>query len=713
MSYQVTFTEINNPLKPPVTVEDQTINTQTSMTFIGKNYAGYGPLIAKNFLHLLENSASPTKPATQVQGQLWFDNNPDISQLKVNIDGTPNGWVSAGGIKKSPSVPLVTSSIQGDLWVDTVNQQLSLFTGSGWLLVGPTFSAGSQTGPKLEQIVDTLNVSHTVQSIYVENQRVMIISTSTFTPKATQAGYEIINKGVNLYTPPEGTSIGELFKYHGIVTESNSLTDPANAKIPLTANSFLRTDDSKGSTTNYPINVRNAGGITIGTDTGSVTIFTEANSNTATFYAKSGNAIGFKVNTNGTPVTVLHLDPSSFVGIRKNNPTVALDVNGDIAASGALTISSTAVGSITTAGGLQVDGVANLTTLKVTGQQTVAGNILPVLSNTYDIGSDPNNDGAAFGNIYATNFWGNFNGTFSGGFTGSVSGSATKLASPTKFTIVGDVVNDSADSTNFDGQNQTVTFNTLLTSAAISARDPLDATLADDELLIYRSTETGLKKVTVGTLTAGLPTVPVGAIFPFAGKTDRIPFGYLLCDGAEVYQGQYSQLFDVLGFTYKEEADLVGQGTFCLPDLRGRMALGRDNMDNRIQVLVGDTNPIDEFTVTTPAGRVDSDFAKTLGSGGGTSTTTLAIKNLPEHTHDMRGTDRQDRPGQSYFAVRNVAGTPDDKDAIPGVGGQAAGQAQYLGTAGRVLTTEGIGVPVDLMNPYLSINYIIFTGVTA
>jgi microcystin-dependent protein len=710
MSYQVTFTEINNPLKPPVTVEDQTINTQTSMTFIGKNYSGYGPLIAKNFLHLLENSASPTKPATQVQGQLWFDNNPDISQLKVNIDGTANGWVSAGGIKKSPSVPLVASSIQGDLWVDTVNQQLSLFTGSSWLLVGPTFSAGSQTGPKLEQIVDTLNVSHTVQAIYVENQRVMIISNSTFTPKATQAGYGIINKGVNLYTPVTG----ELFKYHGIVTQSDSLTDPTNSETPLTASSFLRTDDSKGSTTNYPINVRNAGGITIGTDTGSVTIFTEANSNTATFYAKSGNAIGFKVNTNGTPSTVLHLDPSSFVGIRKNNPTVALDVNGDVAASGALTISSTAAGSITTAGGLQVDGVANLTTLKVMGQQTVAGNILPVVSNTYDIGSDPNNDGTAFGNIYATNFWGNFNGTFSGGFTGSVSGSATKLASPTKFTIVGDVVNDSSDSTNFDGQNQTVTFNTLLTSAAISARPELEATLADDEILIYRKTLTGLRKVTVGTVTAGLPTVPVGAIFPFAGKTEKIPAGYLLCDGAEVYQGQYSQLFDVLGFTYKDEGDLQGDATFCLPDFRGRMALGRDNMDNRIKVLVGnDANAIEEYTVSTPAGRVASDFAKIVGGTSGSSTTTLAIKNLPEHTHDMRGTDRQGNRGQFYYGVRNVAGLPDDEDAIPGVGGQAAGQAQYLGTAGRVLTTEGIGVPVDLMNPYLSINYIIFTGVTA
>jgi ligand-binding sensor domain-containing protein len=154
MAYQVTFTQANNPLKPPITVEDLTVNTQTSVTLIGKNYSGYGPLLAKNFLHLLENFAGPSNPTNPVQGQLWFDNNSGVSQLKVNIDGTSNGWVSAGGIKKSPSAPVVSASIQGDLWVDTVNQQLSLFTGSNWLLVGPTFSQGSQTGPKLEQIVD-------------------------------------------------------------------------------------------------------------------------------------------------------------------------------------------------------------------------------------------------------------------------------------------------------------------------------------------------------------------------------------------------------------------------------------------------------------------------------------------------------------------------------------------------------------------------------
>jgi hypothetical protein len=169
--------------------EDLTINTQTSMTFVGKNYSGYGPLLAKNFLHLLENSAGPSGPLNPIQGQLWFDNSTGVSQLKVNIDGTSTGWTSAGGVKKSPSAPTVATSIQGDLWVDTVNQQLSLFTGSNWLLVGPTFSVGSQTGPKLEQIVDTLNISHTVQSIYVENNRIMIISNNSFTPKSTQSGF--------------------------------------------------------------------------------------------------------------------------------------------------------------------------------------------------------------------------------------------------------------------------------------------------------------------------------------------------------------------------------------------------------------------------------------------------------------------------------------------------------------------------------------------
>ena len=698
MSYQVTFTETNNPLKPPITVEDLTINTQTAMTFVGKNYSGYGPLIAKNFLHLLENSASPTPPANPVQGQLWFDSQTDVSQLKVNIDGTTTGWVSAGGIKKAATPPSSTSSIQGDLWVDTVNQQLSLFTGSNWLLVGPTFSQGSQTGPKLESIVDTANIAHTVQSIYVENKRVMIISNNTFTPKSTQPGYNTISKGINIYTMPNG----ELYRLHGVASQADTLVDAAGAAIPLA--SLLRSDQP--STTNYSLNVRSAAGLTVGSDTGALTIYTEANTNAATFYAKTGNSINFKLNVNGTAQTILHVDPNQFVGINKENPAVALDVNGDVATNGMITITGTAAASISTAGGLQVAGDTILTNLKVTGTQSISGNITPLLNNTYNLGSDPETGGTAFANVYATNFWGSFNGIFSGGFTGSVSGSATKLASPTKFVIQGDVVNDVDDNTLFDGLNQTITFNTTLTTGAISNQEPVTSTQLTDQLLLSREGSSGLKRVSVEALTSGFPTVPIGAIFPFAGVTNKIPAGYLLCDGAEVSQSVYSDLFTVIEFTYtKPNATLVGAATFCLPDLRGRFALGRDNMDNGLKVTT--TQGLDEFTVTTPAGVTDDVFARQLGGFNGNDTLTLDITQLPEHTHSLRG-DK----GNKYYAVRNVAGTPDDGDAIPGPGGQAAGQAQYLATSGGV-ESNPLGEPISIMNPYLAINYIIYTGVVA
>ena len=103
MTYQVTFTDATNPAKPNITVEDQSLNTQTSLTFVGKNYAGYAPEIAKSFLHLLENFANPASPIHPIQGQLWFDNS--TNQLMVNNDGTADSWTAVGFVQKSISSP--------------------------------------------------------------------------------------------------------------------------------------------------------------------------------------------------------------------------------------------------------------------------------------------------------------------------------------------------------------------------------------------------------------------------------------------------------------------------------------------------------------------------------------------------------------------------------------------------------------------------------
>ena len=57
MSYTVNKT--NSAASPnQYTVQDGVVNTQTDLSFIGKGYAGYGEVIAENFLHLMENFAN-------------------------------------------------------------------------------------------------------------------------------------------------------------------------------------------------------------------------------------------------------------------------------------------------------------------------------------------------------------------------------------------------------------------------------------------------------------------------------------------------------------------------------------------------------------------------------------------------------------------------------------------------------------------------------
>ena len=113
-------------------VADGTINTDSSQTLVGKNYAGYGEFLDENFIRLLENAANTTAPGAPLTGQLWYDKTNNV--MKV-YNGTTFKVISAATATASQP----SSNIAGDLWFDTTNDQLKVYNGSAFITIGPSF----------------------------------------------------------------------------------------------------------------------------------------------------------------------------------------------------------------------------------------------------------------------------------------------------------------------------------------------------------------------------------------------------------------------------------------------------------------------------------------------------------------------------------------------------------------------------------------------
>lgn len=65
-----------------VTIEEGTADViSTSLTLIGKNYAGYGEGLNENFVHLLENFSGQLSPPSPIKGQLWYDTVGEVLKL--------------------------------------------------------------------------------------------------------------------------------------------------------------------------------------------------------------------------------------------------------------------------------------------------------------------------------------------------------------------------------------------------------------------------------------------------------------------------------------------------------------------------------------------------------------------------------------------------------------------------------------------------------
>lgn len=270
------------------TIADGTINTSSSMTLVGKNYAGYGEFLDENFIHLLENSSNTTAPGAPLTGQIWWDSGNGI--LNVYNGAT---WKRIGGATASASAPSGANSETGDLWYDTTNAQLKVYTGSAWLLVGPAFTAGTgTTGAIVDTIVDNTAVSHVVIKFFVEDSVVAIMSKdATFTPQSSITGFTTVRPGMTMATSVGGQT--PLFQ--GTATDSQ-LLDGIDSTGFLSATS--------NDTTSGTLGILNDSGLTVGVDQDAKLSVSGAGIVTLANQTSNQN-LTFSVNVGGTPTTAL------------------------------------------------------------------------------------------------------------------------------------------------------------------------------------------------------------------------------------------------------------------------------------------------------------------------------------------------------------------------------------------------------------------------
>jgi hypothetical protein len=201
------YTILNNSGAVLLRLADDAIDQSTSVTFVGKDYAGWGQYYNQNLVTLLTNSANPNygPPANPVGGQLWYDTT--YKKLRV-FDASSGTFISAGGATVGNSQPAGLNA--GDFWYNnsTATQTLNFYNGISFVTV-PTFPYNQPSGwiVPLSPVTDNSPVPVRKQITLLENYGSVvgaINSQPAFTVNPTQS-MNIFN--TSSYTLTQGLSV--------------------------------------------------------------------------------------------------------------------------------------------------------------------------------------------------------------------------------------------------------------------------------------------------------------------------------------------------------------------------------------------------------------------------------------------------------------------------------------------------------------------------
>ena len=170
----------------------------------------------------------------------------------------------------------------------------------------------------------------------------------------------------------------------------------------------------------------------------------------------------------------------------------------------------------------------------------------------------------------------------------------------------------------------------------------------------------------------------IGIVKLFAGSF--APRDWALCNGQLLSISNYPAVFSILGTTYGGD----GINTFALPDLRGRVPLGAGK------------------------GPVTSNYV--AGQMSGTENVNLNVANLPAHSHAAQvlvssGNATDATPGRGASIA--APGTLNGRNFTATLGFNSTAPDTALNPASATSASVGSGTAVNILQPYLAMNYII------
>lgn len=200
MNYQINNTQ--NRLLATLSEKDSIL--LAGLILAGRGLTNYGEILNENLIKLLEKFSNGEAPVNGLIGQLWYDPDNDVLQIKTSTGNADNTWRSIGTPTVSPGPP--TNPAQGDLWYNSTPRrgQLKIWINNAWRLIGPNnLPDAGVSGVFIDQVD-----GNTVIKILIDSLIMAIVCDQQINLSQEISGFPLIlYPGLNLRTNPAPISI--------------------------------------------------------------------------------------------------------------------------------------------------------------------------------------------------------------------------------------------------------------------------------------------------------------------------------------------------------------------------------------------------------------------------------------------------------------------------------------------------------------------------